>query len=328
MNRIALLLSLILFGSGLSAAAQAQDIEGIQEHPLLTRYPGQEIRWQHIENYMPFRVAVGPVTGYRQIADWIDTEGRVTRTFYRYKGTDRSYAEFYLNYLQALKEQGFEILGEGLSVDRKGTGVGSRSWSEVYFIANPAGKPGEVGTFFSGTSSSGGAGAIVARKERAAGTVYVIIGVEQHASDYVGALVDIVEVKAAETGLVVIDPEAIGADLQEYGRVVLDGIVFDFDKATLKPESDPALQAIAQFLTDNPETTFYVVGHTDSVGSFAYNTTLSSDRAAAVVAELQKRFGIAANRLEAHGVGPLAPVFSNAQEAGKERNRRVELVER
>lgn len=310
------------------ASAQAEDIEGIQEHGLVSRYPGQEIRWQQIENYMPFRVPAGPVAGYRQIKEWIDTEGRVTRTFYRYKGTDRSYSEFYLNYLQALEAQGFEILGKGVSADRKGVDVGSRSWSEVYFIANPASKPGEVGTFFSGTSSSGGAGAIVARKERAAGTVFVIIGVEQHSADYVGTLIDIIEVEAAETGLVVIDPEAIGASLQEYGRVVLDGIVFDFDKATLKSESDPALTAIAEFLSNNPESTFYVVGHTDSVGTFAYNAKLSADRAAAVAAALQERFGIAAGRLEPHGVGPLSPVFSNGQEAGKEKNRRVELVER
>lgn len=318
----------ILGVSTLVVAAQAEDIEGIQEHGLVSRYPGQEIRWQQIENYMPFRVPVGPVSGYRQIGEWIDTQGRVTRTFYRYEGAERSYSEFYLNYLEALKAQNFEILGEGISVDRRGAEVGSRSWSEVYFIANPASKPGEVGTFFSGTSSSGGAGAIVARKERAAGTVYVVIGVEQHSAQYVGALVDIIEVEAAETGLVVVDPEAMGADLQEYGRVVLDGIVFDFDKATLKPESDEALTAIAKFLTDNPDMMFFVVGHTDSVGSYAYNTKLSSDRAAAVVAALGSRFGIASERLEPHGVGPLSPVFSNSGDAGKEKNRRVELVER
>ena len=271
---------------------------------------------------------VGEVTGYRAINDWIDTAGRVTRTFYRYQGTDRTYAEFYLNYLRALQEQDFEILGKGVSVSRKGVEVGSRSWSEVYFIANPTNKPGEVGTFFAGTSSSGGAGAIVARKERAAGMVYVVIGVEQHSANYVGTLIDIIEVEAAETGLVVVDAEAMGADLQEYGRVVLDGIVFDFDKATLRPESDAALEVIAGFLRDNPEKTFYVVGHTDSVGTYAYNAKLSADRAAAVVAALTERYHIAAGRLEPHGVGPLSPVFSNGQDTGKEKNRRVELVER
>ncbi|CAA0111545.1 Outer membrane porin F [Halioglobus japonicus] len=328
MVRMRWVLVLLLSGLGFVGAVQAADIEGVQEHGLITRYPGQEILWQQIENYMPFRVPVGEVAGYRTIKDWIDTQGRVTRTFYRYKGTDRTFAEFYLNYLRALQEQDFEILGKGVSPSRNGVHVGSRSWTEVYFIANPTTKPGEVGTFFAGTSSSGGAGAIVAKKERAAGTVYVIIGVEQHSADYVGTLIDIIEVEAAETGLVVVDAEAMGADLQEYGRVVLDGIVFEFDKATLKPESDPALEVIAGFLKDNPDKSFYVVGHTDSVGTFAYNSKLSNDRAAAVVAALQERFDIAPDRLEPHGIGPLSPVFSNGQDTGKEKNRRVELVER
>ena len=328
MIRIGLVLLALLSGIGIVAPVQAEDIEGVQEHGLITRYPGQEIRWQQIEDYMPFRVPVGEVAGYRTINDWIDTEGRVTRTFYRYKGTDRTFAEFYLNYLRALQEQGFEILGKGVSGSRSGVAVGSRSWTEVYGIANPISKPGEVNTFFAGTSSSGGAGALVARKARAAGMVYVVIGVEQHAEDYVGVLIDIIEVEAAETGLVAVDAEAMGADLEEYGRVVLDGIVFDFDKATIKPESAPALEAIAGFLRDHPEKKFYVVGHTDSVGTFAYNTKLSADRAAAVAAELNTGFGISASRLEPHGVGPLSPVFSNGEDTGKEKNRRVELVER
>jgi OOP family OmpA-OmpF porin len=328
MIRTGLVLLALLTGMGMVTPLHAGDIEGVQEHGLISRYPGQEIRWQQSENHTSFRVPLGEVAGYRVIDDWIDTEGRVVRTFYTYQGTDRTFAEFYLNYLRALQEQDFEILGKGVSGSRKGVGVGSRSWTEVYAIANPVSKPGEVSTFFAGTSSSGGAGAIVARKERAGGTVYVVIGVEQHSQDYVGTLIDIIEVEAAETGLVVVDAEAMGADLQEYGRVVLNGLVFDFDKATLKPESDPALEVIAGLLKDNPEKTFYVVGHTDSAGTFAHNSKLSEDRAAAVVAELRERFGIAAGRLEPHGVGPLAPVFSNGQATGKEKNRRMELVER
>jgi outer membrane protein OmpA-like peptidoglycan-associated protein len=61
---------------------------------------------------------------------------------------------------------------------------------------------------------------------------------------------------------------------------------------------------------------------------YAYNAKLSADRAAAVVAALKERYHIAAGRLQPHGVGPLSPVFSNGQDTGKEKNRRVELVER
>lgn len=308
--------------------AAAGDIEGVVEHPMFERYPGQVIAWQHIENYQPYKVAIGPVTGYRTISDWIETEGRVTRTFYKYEGTDRTYSEIYKNFLDALAAQDFKILGQGMFADRKGPAVGSRQWMEVTFAANPATKPGAVGTMFSGTSSSGGAGAIVATRERAAGTVYVVIYVEQHSKSYVGALIDIIEVEAAETGLVVVDAEAIGSDMVEYGRVVLDGIVFDFDKATLKPESSAALNAIAEYLNAHPDKRFYVVGHTDSKGTFAYNHKLSSDRARAVADVLAREHGIAPERLESHGVGPLVPVFSNVDDAGRDRNRRVELVER
>jgi outer membrane protein OmpA-like peptidoglycan-associated protein len=309
------------------AMTLAQDIDGVLEHPMFKRYPGQVIAWQHIENYQPYKVAVGPVTGYRAIKDWIDTEGRVTRTFYKYEGEDRSYAEIYKNYLDALKAEDFDILGEGFFADRKGVAIGSRQWMEVTFRANPATKPGAVGTMFAGTSSSGGAGAIVAKKERAAGTAYVVVYVEQHSKNYIGTLIDIVEVEAAETGLVVVDAEAIGSKIDEYGRVVLDGIVFEFDKATLKAESTMALEAIVKYLNAHPQKRFYVVGHTDSKGSLSYNQKLSSDRAQAVADALKKQYGIASDRLEPHGVGPLVPVFSNSSDAGREKNRRVELVE-
>ena len=306
----------------------AKDIDGIVEHPMIKRYPGQVIAWQHIENYQPYKVAVGPVTGYRSIKDWIETEGRVTRTFYKYEGEERTYSEVYKNYRDALKAEGFELLGEGISVDRKGSAIGSRQWMEVTFRANPATKPGAVGTMFSGTSSSGGAGAVVAKKERAAGIAYVVVYVEQHSKSYIGTLVDIVEVEAAETGLVTVDAEALGSDIEEYGRVVLSGIVFDFDKATLRPQSKAALDAIAGYLSDNPKKSFYVVGHTDSKGSFSYNRKLSSDRARAVADALKMDYGIASDRLEPHGVGPLVPTFSNSSDAGRDKNRRVELVER
>lgn len=315
------------FFAFVSHMAMANDIDGVVEHPMIKRYPGQVIAWQHIENHQPYKVATGPVTGYRTITDWIEVEGRVTRTFYKYEGDDRTYSEIYKNYLDAFKAEDFEIIADGNSADRKGVAIGSRQWMEVTFSANPATKPGAVGTMFSGTSSSGGAGAIVARKARAAGTVYVVCYVEQHSKDYVGALIDIVEVEAAETGLVVVDAEAMGSDIDEYGRVVLDGIVFDFDKATLKAESKAALQVIADFLKSHSDKRFYVVGHTDSKGSFSYNSKLSADRAFAVANALKKDYGIAPDRLQPHGVGPLVPVYSNNSDAGRDKNRRVELVE-
>jgi len=310
------------------AAAPAQDVAGVVEHPMVTRYPGQQIRWQTIENFRPYRIPIGPVTGFRTIDDWADLEGRVTRTFYAREGTDRGYDEVFLNFRDAFAAEGFEILAQGMSPTRGGTDVGSRQWLGIYLIENPFTAPGEVGTIAAGTASQGGAGVFVARRDRAAGPVWVVVTVEQHAEDYVGTLIDIVEVDTAETGLVAVDAEAIGRDLTEKGRVVLDGIYFDFDSATLQPQSAIALAAVAEYLAAHPDLVFYVVGHTDARGGFDYNTRLSQQRAAAVVAALARDHGVAAERLEAHGVGPLVPVFSNVSDAGRERNRRVELVER
>lgn len=84
--RVLSLVSFMSLMSLISIAVAAQDIEGVVEHPMIKRYPGQLIAWQHIENYQPYKVAVGPITGFRTIGDWIETEGRVTRTFYKYEG--------------------------------------------------------------------------------------------------------------------------------------------------------------------------------------------------------------------------------------------------
>lgn len=307
----------------------AQDIAGSQDHPIITRYPGSAIEWYSVDNYRPYKVPIGPVTGYRQIDDWIETEGRVTRIYYALDGGARSDSEVYKNYQDALVTAGFSILAEGLSpASDRGVGVGSRKWREVMFTSNPwTDTSGAVNEMGRGSATSGGGGTIVARKERAAGTAYVIVTVYQFRADRISTLIDIVEVEAAETGLVVVDAEAIGSGIQENGRVVLDGILFDFDKATLKPESNAALKQIATYLKLQADKRFYVVGHTDSKGAFAYNQGLSAARAQAVVDTLNKDHGIALNRLDAHGVGPLTPVFANDSDSGRDKNRRVELVE-
>ncbi len=322
-----LIAAALLVFTGAPAQSQSSDIEGVQEHPLIERYPGQVITWQEIDNYREFRLPVGPVTGYRTIDDWIETEGLVTRTLYTYRGTDRTVSEIYRNYLDAFEAEGFEILASAYTPDRRGADVASNQWSGIYFAENPWSKKGEVGTQVAGTSGSGGAGAIIATKDRAEGRIYVVFNVEQHDTDYVGALIDIIEEAGAETGLVSVDAEAIGKGITEQGRVVLDGIFFDYDKATLQPESSEALQAVADFITENPEMNFYVVGHTDSRGDIGYNMSLSKARADAVVAALIADYEIDADRLGGYGVGPLVPVFTNATDAGRARNRRVELVE-
>jgi outer membrane protein OmpA-like peptidoglycan-associated protein len=139
---------------------------------------------------------------------------------------------------------------------------------------------------------------------------------------------DIVEIKPMQENMVVVDAKALGAGIDRDGRVSVYGILFDTDKSDVKPESKPTLDEIAKLLKERPSLRLYVVGHTDMTASLAHNRSLSESRARAVVKALVEGYGIAASRLEGHGVGPLAPVASNASEPGRARNRRVELVAR
>lgn len=126
--------------------------------------------------------------------------------------------------------------------------------------------------------------------------------------------------------VVTANAEAMGNDINTNGHVSVYGIYFDTGKSEIKPESDAAISEIAKLLKNNSGLRIYVVGHTDSVGSFDSNMRLSKDRAEAVTKVLSVQHGIAAERLKAYGVSSLAPVTSNDTDEGKAKNRRVELV--
>ena len=136
---------------------------------------------------------------------------------------------------------------------------------------------------------------------------------------------DIIEKEGMRQDLAM-DAAVIKNSIDIYGKIAIQGIFFDVAKATIRPESEPALSEIAKYLKNNPSVSCWVVGHTDADGSFEVNSKLSLDRATAIKTALETEYGVAANRLFAEGVGPLAPVASNNTEEGKQKNRRVELV--
>ncbi len=117
--------------------------------------------------------------------------------------------------------------------------------------------------------------------------------------------------------------EVVVAEPAEAVRVELD-VKFDFDKAQVKPESYGDIKNLADFLTQYPQTTTVVEGHTDSVGSDAYNQTLSERRANAVRDVLVNQYGVGSDRINAVGYGETRPVADNASADGRAVNRRVE----
>lgn len=122
------------------------------------------------------------------------------------------------------------------------------------------------------------------------------------------------------------DAERVADALERDGRVVLRGITFDTASARLQSGSEPAIARIGEVMNRNPSLRLAVVGHTDDVGDFDFNKSLSQRRAETIVTMLDRDYGVAPDRLAAVGVGPLAPIASNDDEAGRAENRRVELV--
>ena len=121
------------------------------------------------------------------------------------------------------------------------------------------------------------------------------------------------------------DAKVLLDQLNRDGHVAVAGLEFATGGAQLSDSSAAALDLMARVLIDQPKLQIVIVGHSDNVGDLDANIELSQRRAAAVRAALVAR-GIAAERLEARGVGYLAPIASNTTAEGRAINRRVELV--
>jgi outer membrane protein OmpA-like peptidoglycan-associated protein len=120
------------------------------------------------------------------------------------------------------------------------------------------------------------------------------------------------------------------ADLQakqtERGLVLtLGDVFFDVDRTELKPGAEHSLDRLVEFLRQHPDQQVVIEGHTDSTGSADYNLGLSERRADSV-ARFLEREGIERSRIQARGYGLERPIASNATVAGRQQNRRVEIV--
>lgn len=121
-----------------------------------------------------------------------------------------------------------------------------------------------------------------------------------------------------------------GIDVSETdnGAAILvnlpDGVTFDVASYALKPSFRATLDQVAESLIKYPNSLIDVYGHTDSTGSDAYNQTLSENRARTVANYLIAR-GVPAARIRSQGFGETMPIAENTTEAGRTKNRRVEI---
>jgi outer membrane protein OmpA-like peptidoglycan-associated protein len=118
---------------------------------------------------------------------------------------------------------------------------------------------------------------------------------------------------------ILLDPICVGCVF------VINNVYFDFDKATLRPESKNELNNAIRWLKDNPGRRIEIGGHTDAKGSDKYNIRLSNNRAKSVYDYLIQVGGVNPARLEAYGYGERMPIATNATDEGRQLNRRVEF---
>ncbi len=116
------------------------------------------------------------------------------------------------------------------------------------------------------------------------------------------------------------------SELEQNGHVILDDLHFRTGEITLGEGPFPSLALIAAYMSENPDVRLALVGNTDDTGTLEANISVSTGRAQAVRVRLIEGHGVAGNRLEARGIGYLAPMTTNATPEGRDQNRRVEAV--
>ncbi len=137
---------------------------------------------------------------------------------------------------------------------------------------------------------------------------------------YDGGAVYLDDIRIAEGGRSMLYEE-----LSAKGSVVTHGLLFDFNSATLRPESTPTLLDIARMMNQHKDLKLRIEGHTDNTGSDDVNAMLSKQRAESVQDWLIRSHQIDASRLTTDGLGATRPTASNDTPEGRQENRRVEL---
>ncbi|TDR93931.1 OmpA family protein [Enterovirga rhinocerotis] len=306
-----------------------------QDHPLLGHYEGSKQVGHQVASYDEATIIVGPIeekgSTEQRGTGWQTLEGKVFTLYYRLP-PGRSSLEGIRNFQQSLQQKGFEVPFV-CSTEAGTCFTGNERRPGLFLGLALDGKtdlPKFDGDFVRNQFYNGNGRYLYAKRSQGGATVHVSLAIADDESRGGRAVIArVIESGEMETGKIQVKQQAeIKKDFDQSGRTTIYGILFDFDKADIKPESAPQLKEISDLMARNPGISVEVVGHTDNQGGQAYNLRLSQNRAAAVVAELTARYGVAAGRLTSRGMGMDQPVASNADEAGRALNRRVELIRR
>jgi outer membrane protein OmpA-like peptidoglycan-associated protein len=331
--RLALYL-MVLVALVLPPVHAQNEVPGAADHPLIQRFDGSRLIGYRQADW---EESFFPTQSKSHGGRWVEplrVEGRLTRLVYL-APAGKSRTEVHRNYEQALVAAGLkprfscELRScEGLY----GAMANTLAWRNAMRFSPQPIRSDDGRSNFSAVSalSYEEVRFLYGTLSRNGADWHVLVVTTQAVnkrSDSAATFIQIIEPKAMQTGQVSVDATAISQGLQAEGKVTLTGLFFDTGKSELKPESKPQLEEMAKLLQAQPAAKVFIVGHTDNVGAFDANVALSLARAQAVVAALGAApYKVDVKRLSAKGAANIAPVASNADEAGRAKNRRVELV--
>ncbi len=337
-----LLGALLLATSAIALAANpmpVKDLKGLTDPDGLKRYTGSILTYRDDAAYDELKFPVGKVSSKDDqavAARSLDRSGQ--RTMLQYlTPAGNSALEVVRSYQQDLKAAGYKA-----TYECAGEACGSSDWiRQGYFISrlvsgaywsnigdnSPAacGGGANIGDFRYALLDNPATGSTVAVAAWRPGMLSAYCD-EPEYQKRTSVVVVKMDTTAREQAMETLSASEMGKSLDASGKVAVYGILFDTAKADIKPESRASLDQIGALLKQQTRLKLHVVGHTDNAGTLAGNIDLSKRRAEAVVAVLASTYGIARDRLTANGVASLAPVASNGDEAGRAKNRRVELV--
>ncbi|MFZ7092535.1 OmpA family protein [Primorskyibacter sp. 2E233] len=308
-------------------AQQLADVPGAFDPEGLPRIEGAVIIGYDQSGFDALDMPMGPVT-YDGAELVRSVEGPRTRIIYAVPG-DRSPLEVIRNYQAELDDQGFE---KDYACAKQNCGPVSAMVRHFYpsdgrltnmgqITRNAFSSPRDDQQYYAASNPETGRSVSVY-------VAFETFDLHPETEGKVLVLLDVIDGAPLQRRMETVTADQMAVALGAEGRISLYGILFDYDSDRLTAASDPTLAEIAALADSDPSLTLFVVGHTDMTGSFEYNMDLSQRRAAAVVAALSERFGVAGERLQPAGVGPLSPVADNSTDEGRALNRRVELVRR
>jgi len=305
-------------------AQRTSDIENSKDYPLISRFEGSFIEFYKETKWGAYKLPVND----KGALDWDNPktlEGKVIRI--QYSTSIENNSEYVLqNYKTAFKKAGFTIL---IAIANEELGVSDRphTWNDKYYVSGGYYNGLNNGKFGLGVGFpiwKNNHSFIAAKGNKDGKEIYTIVYTVV-SDNYTLITQDVIEVEVVETGMV--SAENIAKGIQTDGHIAIYDILFETGKSDIKPESEVTIKSVADYINAYPTKKFYIVGHTDNVGDFAANMTLSENRAKAVLNELTTKYAVKAEQLKAYGVSSLAPIGTNTTEEGKAKNRRVDIVE-